>query len=181
MTVYISGPMTGFTDLNFPAFTAAAIILRDAGFDVINPAELEENIGSSWVECMRVDIAALMDCDRVLMLPGWMDSRGARLERHIAVQLGMSIHYRIDELLGAARKDRDIIQDREKRPSPRLCLATERETFEAWIKSTVGDAFSVRRSDGSYLWDTTQYKWSVWQARAERDHELVQVEKVETC
>ena len=40
MIIYIAGPMTGRPDLNFPAFHAAATTLRDAGFDVVNPAEI---------------------------------------------------------------------------------------------------------------------------------------------
>ncbi len=103
MTVYISGPMTGHKDLNSPAFTAAAFLLRDGGYDVVNPAELNPYPNTEWSQCLRRDIAALMDCDSVLMLPGWMDSKGANLERHIAAELGMPIHYRIEDLLGAGR------------------------------------------------------------------------------
>lgn len=104
MTVYISGPMTGHKDLNFPAFIAAAFLLRDAGYDVVNPTELNPDPDSSWSQCLRRDIVALMDCDSILMLPGWMDSRGACLERQIAMQLEMTVHYRIDDLLGAERR-----------------------------------------------------------------------------
>lgn len=99
MTVYISGPMTGHKDLNFQMFNAAAWLLRDAGYDVVNPAELNPDPSASWTQCMRRDIVALMDCDSVLMLPGWIDSKGAYLEHFIAKELGMPVHYRIDELL----------------------------------------------------------------------------------
>ena len=37
--VYLSGPMTGLPDLNFPAFHAAADKLRSQGVQVVNPAE----------------------------------------------------------------------------------------------------------------------------------------------
>lgn len=39
--LYISGPITGMPDLNFPAFHAAAAALRAAGYTVTNPAELD--------------------------------------------------------------------------------------------------------------------------------------------
>ncbi|WP_368640457.1 DUF4406 domain-containing protein [Castellaniella ginsengisoli] len=98
MTTYIAGPMTGLPDLNFPAFHAAAAALRAAGLDVVNPAEVCPDPAMAWADCMRRDITALMDCDSILLLDGWMDSRGARLERHIAVQLGMRV-FELRELL----------------------------------------------------------------------------------
>lgn len=93
-TVYVSGPMTGIENLNFPAFNAAAERLRSAGFVVVNPAELNpdaEAKGLTWNQCMRVDIRALMECEYVFMLPGWRASRGANLEHHIAQSLGMGL------------------------------------------------------------------------------------------
>lgn len=89
--IYVSGPMTGLPELNFPAFHAAAAALRAAGFEVINPAEHEEAPGKTWAEYLRKDIRLLMDCDAVALLPGWEQSKGARLERHIAIELGMTV------------------------------------------------------------------------------------------
>ncbi len=91
MKLYVSGPMTGIPDLNFPAFNAAAKALRAAGFEAVNPAELNPEPGKSWQACMRVDIRALMDCDGVALLPGWRTSRGASLERVIALAVGMPV------------------------------------------------------------------------------------------
>lgn len=45
MRIFISGPMTGLPDHNFPAFEAAAKRLRDDGHFVINPAELSAMFG----------------------------------------------------------------------------------------------------------------------------------------
>lgn len=91
MTIYIAGPMTGIKDFNRPTFNTVAAALRAAGFDVVNPVELCPP-GMAWTDCMRRDIAALMECDSIALLPGWMNSKGARLERHIAVQLGMPVY-----------------------------------------------------------------------------------------
>jgi hypothetical protein len=88
--IYLSGPMTGMPELNFPAFHAMTTQLRAAGHTVTNPAELNPH-GGSWNECMRRDIAALMECDTVALLPGWHTSKGARLEAHIAERLGMAV------------------------------------------------------------------------------------------
>lgn len=89
--VYVSGPMSGLPELNFPAFHAAAAALRTAGFEVINPAEHEEAPGKTWADYLRKDIRLLMDCAGVALLPGWEHSKGARLERHIAIELGMTV------------------------------------------------------------------------------------------
>lgn len=61
--VYLSGPMTGLPDLNFPAFHAAAAQLRAQGLEVVNPAEINVDASKGWEECMRADIMALCGCD----------------------------------------------------------------------------------------------------------------------
>ena len=88
--IYIAGPMTGRHEHNYPAFHAAAAKLRGDGYTVINPAELHGNdFGKPWDWYLRRDIAALVECDEIALLPGWMNSRGARLEHHVAAMLGM--------------------------------------------------------------------------------------------
>ncbi|WP_310936091.1 DUF4406 domain-containing protein [Variovorax sp. UMC13] len=86
---YVAGPMTGLAELNFPAFHAEAARLRAQGFEVENPAEINPDPTAGWQECMRADIARLVTCDAVLLLPGWRQSRGASLEAHIAKALGL--------------------------------------------------------------------------------------------
>ena len=80
--IYISGPMSGMPELNFPAFHEAARLLRDAGYTVTNPAELDaQDAGKvmTWEQYMRRDIVALMQCDGIATLTGWSNSRGATL------------------------------------------------------------------------------------------------------
>lgn len=89
--VYIAGPMTGYVDLNFPAFQAEAAALRSAGLEVINPAEINVNPSNGWSACMRADIAQLVTCDRIHLLPGWSTSRGASLEYQIGRALGLLV------------------------------------------------------------------------------------------
>lgn len=92
ITLYLAGPMSGLPQFNFPAFHAAAARLRDRGYTVINPAELEDGDTSKpWTHYMRRDIAMLVTADAVAVLPGWERSRGASLEVHIARELGMPI------------------------------------------------------------------------------------------
>lgn len=97
--IYLAGPMTGLPDLNWPAFHAAAAALRAAGHDVVNPAEINTDPTAPWEVCMRADIAQLVTCDALALLPGWLNSRGATLERHIAHCLGMRI-FMVADLIG---------------------------------------------------------------------------------
>jgi len=90
-TIYVSGPMTGMPDLNFPAFHAAAAMLRAQGHDVRNPAEVGEVPGMTWEHYMRKDLRMLCDCTAIYLLPGWEKSKGAHLELHIAHRLGMEV------------------------------------------------------------------------------------------
>lgn len=105
--VYIAGPMTGLPGLNFPAFHAAADDYRKRGCFVINPAEMNggdsepekvaamtaEQNAEHWRMCMRKDIGALLSCEMIVLLDGWQKSKGARLEHHIAREMGMTINY----------------------------------------------------------------------------------------
>jgi hypothetical protein len=97
--IYISGPMSGKPDLNFPAFHEAAARLRASGHAVINPAEMDESdeAPKEWHEYLRRDIAELVKCTHIAMLPGWQDSRGATLEKHIADALGIRPIYLAQE------------------------------------------------------------------------------------
>jgi len=88
---YVAGPMTGLPELNFPAFNKHAATLRKAGFHVENPAEICPDPQAKWEDCMRADIAKLVTCDAILLLPGWQKSRGATLEAHIAKSLGLQM------------------------------------------------------------------------------------------
>lgn len=89
--IYIAGPMTGLPELNFPAFHAAALRIREIGHIAINPAEINPDTSMSWQQCMRADIAELVKCDAIHLLSGWEKSKGATLEAHIAEQLELEV------------------------------------------------------------------------------------------
>ena len=89
--IYLSGPMTGIPDLNFPAFREAAQRLRDAGYTVISPAEVNPDHSMPWEQCLRADIKALCDCNVIALMPGWENSKGAHLELHVAHRLGLRV------------------------------------------------------------------------------------------
>jgi hypothetical protein len=94
--VYISGPMTGLPNHNFPAFHEAAAAWRLAGWDVLNPAESFEGAGGlPYKIYAEHDVALLQASQAIAMLPGWDDvgSRGAVWERLIAERmLGLPVY-----------------------------------------------------------------------------------------
>lgn len=99
MTIYISGAITG--DSNYKEkFQKAKKDLEARGYNVINPAELEPLMGTSWEEYMKWDIAWLLTCDGIYMLKDWKQSRGARIEQFIAQELHLQILY--EPFLGEA-------------------------------------------------------------------------------
>ena len=89
LKLYLAGPMKGYPELNFPAFHAAAAQLRAAGYEVVNPAELNLDPGTPWRVCMQIDIRELVLCEGIALLPAWERSKGALLEYRIATGLDM--------------------------------------------------------------------------------------------
>ncbi|MDR5815814.1 DUF4406 domain-containing protein [Caballeronia sp. LZ033] len=91
MKIYIAGPMTGYAEMNFPAFHAEAARLRALGFEVVSPAEVDVGPNPTWLTAMRADIKVLVECEAISLLPGWDRSPGATLEHSIARGLGMRV------------------------------------------------------------------------------------------
>lgn len=92
MTTYIAGPMTGLPQFNHQSFAYAATVLRAQGRDVRKPHEIDGGAtDQTWEWYMRRALQMLLDCDEIVLLPGWENSRGARIERQIAEALGMPV------------------------------------------------------------------------------------------
>lgn len=92
--LYLSGPMTNIPGKNYWQFRSNSVLLRTAGYSVVNPWELdEEDRRATWEECLRRDIIEMMQkCSGIATLRGWKKSRGACLEVEIAKRLGWPIH-----------------------------------------------------------------------------------------
>lgn len=91
--LYVAGPMRGYPNLNFPAFNTATEMLRGDGFEVVNPVELNPDPDADYIECMRIDIKALCDCDGIYLLTGWENSEGANAEYQVARMLKLSVYF----------------------------------------------------------------------------------------
>lgn len=95
--------MTGLPDFNYPLFYRVAAALRYAGFPVVNPAEniLPQGSGAVWSDYMRRSVVQVVHAQGLAVLPGWKQSRGARLEVHVARELGVPV-YRWEEWMDRA-------------------------------------------------------------------------------
>lgn len=97
--VYISGPMSGIPNYNKESFSKAMDYIKDMGFDCINPVDICSELSFlptdtediKWKECMKLDIKALLGCSDIFLLPGWNQSRGAKLEYTLAVAMGLGV------------------------------------------------------------------------------------------
>ena len=115
---YLAGPMRSKPNYNYPAFTEGARKLRDAGWEVFNPAEMdieedkvdysalnmstEEQIdaatAASCRKFARRDLICIIDNlkaengDAIVLLPDWDESEGAIAE------LGVSQWVKLENL-----------------------------------------------------------------------------------
>lgn len=88
LKIYLSGPMTGLPDLNYPAFLEATRKLRSLGHEVYNPAEWEdENNYGKFNHLLAFDDYCryiVREADVVLVLPGYLTSPGSTAEVAVA-------------------------------------------------------------------------------------------------
>lgn len=92
--LYLAGPMNGYPEKNFPAFIEAAAKLREAGFEVVSPAEnpIPDHDLQTWQGALCYDVGeCVCKVDGVAVLPGFDQSKGACLEVHVALALGKPV------------------------------------------------------------------------------------------
>lgn len=100
--VYIMGPMRGRAYYNFPAFDAARDRMRALGHAVLNPADMDRQIGfdatklpadTDWTAvpagfdlsaCVHRDVDTVQIATAYVALEGWQTSVGARAEKSLA-------------------------------------------------------------------------------------------------
>jgi hypothetical protein len=101
MNIYISGPMSGMDNFNFPEFHRAAKRVREEGHNPINPAELPQLMFcDKTANYVPVPYSILLDtcletiaimADAILLLDGWENSNGACQELALAKKLGLQV------------------------------------------------------------------------------------------
>lgn len=111
-TIYIAGPMRGHQYFNYPAFDEAAAQLQALGYRVLNPAQIDRQLGfdektQDFAAYSRaigardpqhaMEITAqrnlkhVIEADTLCLLPGWETSKGAVYERAAAHYLGRQV------------------------------------------------------------------------------------------
>lgn len=92
-TAYVAGKITGLPKSHVTEkFSVVSNQLERAGYSVVNPANVTDE-PITWDTAVRNEIKKMLECDEVHMLPDWQESRGAQLERDIALRLGMTVIY----------------------------------------------------------------------------------------
>lgn len=101
---YLAGPMSNIPQFNYPRFFELARILREEGFTIVSPAELDspETVkaamaspdgslgsgvvnGETWGDFLARDVKLVADdVDGVFVMEGWESSKGAKLELFVA-------------------------------------------------------------------------------------------------
>lgn len=90
--LYICGPMSGHDDWNHPMFHKVTQEFRNVNFQVCNPAEFfDGDTSRDRKDYMREAFKYLLEADTIVLLPGWEESKGARLEAAIATELELII------------------------------------------------------------------------------------------
>ena len=95
--IYLSGPMTGYHEFNYPAFNAHAARLRSEGHRVYNPAEFP-HYGDPMDFPLRMAFASYcnficLEADTICLLPGFEDSLGARAELALAKNCKLDVMF----------------------------------------------------------------------------------------
>ena len=98
--VYIAGPMRGIPGYNYPLFNEVAKVLRQTGYQVINPTEIGDYFGKPEdLEkdtrlrdlVMSIELLCVIKCDAICLLEGWENSEGARTELAAALERKLEI------------------------------------------------------------------------------------------
>ena len=177
MRLYVIGPVTGRENLNRKVFEDAKEKLWDAGYDVLIPHDVVPP-DASHEQAMRLSIKTMLGCDGVAALTDWDESRGAKLEREVAIACGLEIHY-VDTWLLMADDSPENDNSPKETPNPpsppsdgvtapsseALSALTRRmdktrqkamraigflEGFSAWVWAHVGEEELVPELAGAY-------------------------------
>lgn len=108
MKIYLSGPISGLTPSEYHEnFEKAEEYIKANGHEPLSPLNVkackEESCQKkpeykesgeylhSWECYLKYDLLAMLECEGIIMLPGWESSKGATLEHETAQKAGMMV------------------------------------------------------------------------------------------
>ncbi|MCO5253608.1 MAG: DUF4406 domain-containing protein [Bacteroidetes bacterium] len=97
--IYIAGKVSGEPEeLCRLKFESVEKLLCKRGFHVINPLRVVGDFNTPWKTAMRLCIHHMMSADALLMLDDYSLSRGANIERDLAVRINIPVYYDVPSL-----------------------------------------------------------------------------------
>lgn len=113
--IYVSGPMRGQDfDKVFDRFYKAEALLRNMGYDVINPLHIAQAMPFlSHEEYLQLDRSYIQLCDVIYLLAGWQRSEGCRIELNWAKRNKLEVMYEETPLDPAWAFDRPGMREAE--------------------------------------------------------------------
>lgn len=98
MKYYLAGPMSGIENYNFPLFDECAADLRLRGLEILSPHEVDHGETQEargilpYTHYIRAGLQLLLECNAIILLPFWHESKGCQLEVMVARSVGMTIY-----------------------------------------------------------------------------------------
>lgn len=142
-TLYLSGPITNNPNAE-ELFAKNEAHYTAEGYRVINPLKINPR-QVLWHQAMRRDLAALVQADAIVMLPGWEYSEGARLEHLVAQKLNIPVIYQIppskstiEKLLSAIEQHLNVTFDLLRSPRREAHIVDARRIFAYALKTYAG-------------------------------------------
>lgn len=97
--IYIAGKVSGekIHEVTMK-FGKAQKELEALGYEAINPLAVVNDWHTTWRNAMTKCIKALVECNRMYVLPDYQKSKGAMIERMIAELLEMKVYENLKDV-----------------------------------------------------------------------------------
>lgn len=98
--IFISGPISGIKDFNFPNFNFWNENLESIGYEVVSPAKMAVEFGvpeqiqsnaDLLYKLENMEIEELCKCNSIFLLNGWTNSNGSKRELAKAIEKNLKI------------------------------------------------------------------------------------------
>lgn len=97
MILYLAGPISKDPDYKNKFEAAESYLATWKRHVVLNPGSLPEGL-KHYTNYMDIGLQMLKAADGIVMLRGWKDSPGARIELRAAVKRGLKVFYGIESV-----------------------------------------------------------------------------------